>query len=58
MMKKNVNEEIILQNDEHDVNIDLDRVVSEDIGKIILPHISCIISFEFNQFDCVCYLYY
>ena len=26
MMKKNVNEEIILQNDEHDVNIDLDRV--------------------------------
>ena len=26
MMKKNVNEEIILQTDEHDVNIDLDRV--------------------------------
>ena len=53
---ENVYEKIILQDAEHDDNIDLDGVDKPRWRKdiIILVHISCITS-EFNQFEFACY---
>ena len=56
--EENVNEKIILQDDEHYNNIDLDGIDYATWWKkiIILAHTSCIITSEFNQFECVCYI--
>ena len=55
--EENFNEEISLQNYKYDDNIDLDGVDLVSWWKeiIILGHMSCIITFEFSQFEYVCY---
>ena len=54
--EENIYEQIILQDVEHDDNIDLYGVDLPGWWKyiIILVHISYI-TFEFNQFECACY---
>ena len=49
--------EIILQDDEHDDNIDIECSLFGKIMNlfIILAHMSYIITFEFNKFECVFY---
>lgn len=58
--KENVSEEIILQDEEHNDNIDLDEVDYHRWWKwwkeiFILTHMSYIITFKFNQFECLGY---
>ena len=55
--EENVFEKIILQDAEHDDNIDLNGVDQSRRRKdiIILVHISCVITFEFNKFEHACY---
>ena len=52
MMKKMLMKEIIMKDDEHDNNINLDEVEYDNKKIIILAYITCIITFKCNQFEC------